>query len=314
MLFRSDSVTFAFQGGEPTLAGLDYYKYFTQTAGRWDRRIHVEYAIQTNGLLLDEAWCAFLAEEKFLVGLSLDLLREQHDVNRVDWQGRGTYRRVLETRTLLERRCVAYNVLCTLTKGVARHPRLVWREIEKLDLQYVQFTPWLGTLGQGREPWVLTPERVAAFYISLFQLWSEAYWAGRYRSVKLFDDILNLLVRGIPTACGIDGQCRAQMVVEADGSVFPCDFYCLDQWRTGNLLEQSLEEICRSPVAAAFQARPQDLSALCGSCRFFPMCGGGCGRLRSAVCGGNGKCGYQTFLDKCIKPIEQIAASLRKTW
>ncbi len=313
-LSPEDRITFAFQGGEPTLAGLDYYQHFAAAVDQWDKRIHVEYAFQTNGLLLDEAWCAFFAERGFLVGLSLDLPREQHDMNRVDGQGRRTYQRALQALKLLKRYRVEHNVLSTLTNAAARHPRQVWRTIEKLDLRYVQFTPCIGGLDGEENIWALTPERFAAFYISLFEEWSRAYWAGKYRSIKLFDDILNLLVRGIPTACGIDGKCRAQMVVEADGSVFPCDFYCLDEWKTGNILEQSPLELQRALRVEEFLSRPVGLPEACRSCRFFTMCGGGCARMRGTMCRASGACGYQLFLQSCLEPVKQIAVSLQQRW
>lgn len=199
-----------------------------------------------------------------------------------------------------------------MTNAAARHPRQVWRAIEKLDLRYVQFTPCIGGLDGEETSWALTPDRFAAFYISLFEEWNKAYWAGNYRSIKLFDDILNLLVRGIPTACGIDGKCRAQMAVEADGSVFPCDFYCLDAWKMGNILEQSPLELQQSPRVGAFQSRPTPLPEACASCRFFGMCGGGCARMRGTMCRDGGVCGYRMFLQSCLEPMKRIALSLRR--
>ena len=101
----------------------------------------------------------------------------------------------------------------------------------------------------------MTPQRFSQFYNQLFPLWLEDYRKGDYRSVKLFDDVVNLMAYGIPTACGIHGRCQPQLVVEADGSVYPCDFYCLDEYRVGNILENSLDELLSAGRLSPAQKR-----------------------------------------------------------
>lgn len=313
-LAPGDQVSFAFQGGEPTLAGLDYFREFVELVEGWEPGVRVSYALQTNATLLDDDWCAFLAEKRFLVGVSLDILPDCHDAARVDARGGGTYRQVVRAIRLLEKFRVEYNVLCTLTNPVARHPERVWREILKLDLRYIQFTPCLDELeSPGKSVYALTPERFAGFYTRLFRLWLAEFRAGRYRSVKLFDDVVNLLAFGLPTACGIDGVCRPQMVVEADGSVYPCDFYCLDRYRTGNLTESSLREIYESPVNREFALRAHTQPKLCAACPFAPFCGGGCKRMQRSVCCApeDAACGYRTFLEFAMGDLQRIARDQR---
>lgn len=313
-LAPGDSVSFGFQGGEPTLAGLRYYREFVRIVGEWDSRIRVSYSLQTNGIALDDAWCTFLEENDFLVGISLDILPDCHDLARVDSDGKGTYQKVAEALELLKKHGVEHNVLCTLTNQVARHPAKVWKQLERLDIQYVQFIPCLDELeNSGESPYALTPKRFAAFYTQLFRLWEEAYRAGRYRSIKLFDDLVNLLAFGIPTACGVDGICRPQLVVEADGGCYPCDFYCLDEYKTGNLGEQSLREIYESPVNLQFAQRPHESPRLCGSCPYFTICGGGCKRMQRSVCctRSDSACGYRAFLDAALSSLTAIAREQR---
>lgn len=310
-----DAVSFGFQGGEPTLAGLSYYREFVRIVGEWDSRVRVSYSLQTNGILLDEAWCAFLRENNFLVGISLDILPDCHNFARVDAEGEGTYSRVASAMKLLREYGVEHNVLCTLTSQAARHPAKVFKQMERLDLQYVQFIPCLGELeNPGESPYALTPARFAAFYTQLFRHWDDSYRKGCYRSVKLFDDIVNLLAYGVPTACGIDGICRPQLVVEADGSTYPCDFYCLDQYKTGNLAEQPLREIYESPVNRQFAERPHASPSLCKSCPYAPVCGGGCERMHAYVCcaPGDSSCGYRVFLDAAIPRLVDIAREQRR--
>ncbi len=308
-----DRIQFAFQGGEPLLAGLPWFQAFVEALADWDKGIAVHYALQTNATLLDEDWCRFLAENHFLVGISLDLLPQCHDDARVDGHGEGTYRRCLQALDLLNQFGVEYNVLCTLTRQVARHPQKVWKCLKELDIRYVQFTPCLDALdAPGTNPYALTPQRFAQFYSQLFPLWLEDYRQGRYRSVKLFDDIVNLMAFQIPSACGIQGHCQPQMVVEADGSVFPCDFYCLDEYRVGNILEDSIEEMLARARCSPAQHR-DPLPALCGSCPYRQFCGGGCKRMQReiACCEKDSFCGYRTFLDSAGSALWQIAREQR---
>lgn len=312
-LTRGDSIQFGFQGGEPTIAGLPWFREFVQTVSGWDPGIQVSYALQTNATLLDEEWCRFLSEHHFLVGVSLDLLPQCHNDARVDACGEGTYQRCLQSLDLLNRFGVEYNVLCTLTRQVARHPQKVWKTLKELDIRYVQFTPCLDALDTpGANPYALTPQRFAQFYTQLFPLWLEDFRKGQYRSVKLFDDVVNLMAYGIPTACGIQGRCQPQLVVEADGSVFPCDFYCLDEYRIGNLLEDSLEALLLSAQRSPAQKRDA-LPELCSGCPYRSFCGGGCKRMQKEIAcsGGDTFCGYRSFLNSAGRALQQIARQQR---
>lgn len=308
-LKAGDSIPFAFQGGEPTLAGLDWFRSFTAVTDGW-RDVQVNYAIQTNATTLDNDWCAFLKQHKFLVGVSWDILPACHNAARVDAEGEGTCRRLVEKIALLERWGVEYNVLCTLTNAVARHPDQVWAQLLKYDIRYVQFTPCLGRLDNAKSPYALTPARFYSFYQRLFCLWFAEFTQGRYRSVKLFDDIVNFLAYGIPTACGIDGKCRPQLVVEANGSAYPCDFYCIDEFCMGNLADQPLLSVLTSPAAAAFLQCTHQQPALCHTCTYQQFCGGGCKRMQRYVCcaEGNTSCGYQKFLKMDLATLQKIAA------
>lgn len=303
-----DKVHFVFQGGEPTLAGLDFYRTFVAIAGQW-QDVQVTYALQTNGILLDEAWCEFLKEHNFLVGVSLDLLRDCHDEVRVDREGRGTWKQVVRAIELLNRGGVEYNVLCTLTNTIARHPRQVWQQLKKLNVRFVQFTPCLGELEGEKNPFALTPKRFADFYTELFALWQEEIRQGAWRSVKFFDDVVNLLVLGRPTGCGMDGVCRPQLVVEADGSAYPCDFYCTDQYRLGSLAGQTVSQLLSAPGVQEFITRPQERPAFCQACPYDTFCAGSCPRMRRETCytGVDTYCGYRDFLDRCGEGLAELA-------
>jgi uncharacterized protein len=307
-----DEITFAFQGGEPTLAGLAWYEAFIQTllsvqeqAGK--KNLVVNYALQTNGLLLDRAWGEFLRQHNFLVGLSLDGRAHFHNRSRLDAQGQGTYDRVIRGKCLLEEWGVEYNILTVLTNEMAKYPEKICRFIEDEKIQYIQFIPCLENLDSGTiSRNALHPIRFANFYAALLRWWIGNVEKGRYISVKFFDDVVNLFFKGIPTACGIDGRCQIQYIVEADGSVYPCDFYALDEYNAGNLTRQTLREIFETDNMRSFVLSPRTVAPLCRACTHWNMCRGGCKRMQGVMYygGSGGICGYKTFLDRCLGSLE----------
>lgn len=311
-----DSINFVFQGGEPMLANLGFFQEFVARVSKWNRGIKVSYALQTNGILLDDEWCHFLKEHRFLVGVSLDILPDCHDEVRVYPDGGGTYKAVSDAIHLLQKHQVDYNVLCTLTNAIARHPNQVWNRIMNSKVEYIQFTPCLGGLESSEQsPYALTPKRFASFYISLFNLWFEEFKKGNYRSIKFFDDCVNLMMYGRPTSCGMNGSCQPQLVVEADGSAYPCDFYCLDDYRLGNLTEQSPIELLQSEEMKSYLSRAHRLPELCQECPYRRFCGGNCKRMQQEICCGvtDRYCGYQDFLNHCGNSLQEIARIFRRS-
>lgn len=310
-----DHLHMAFQGGEPMLAGLSFYKKLVAHIKEWDKNVNVSYALQTNGVLLDDEWCQFLKENNFLVGISLDILPDCHDQVRVDAQGKGTYKEVTEAILCLKKHKVEFNVLCTLTGAIARYPKQVWNRIQNLGIEYIQFTPCLSELeGEMSSPYALTPKRFAAFYIQLFRLWFDEFKKGRYRSIKFLDDCVNLMMYGRPTSCGMNGVCQPQLVVEADGTTYPCDFYCLDEFRLGNLKETGALALLQSEQVKAFLNRPHTMPKLCGECGYQRFCGGNCKRMQKEICCSalDSYCGYREFLDVCGKDLQELARRYRK--
>jgi len=228
----------------------------------------------------------------------------------------STFDKVMEGIRNLKEAGAEYNVLCTLTAEVARYAGKVWKAIEKNDFRYVQFTPCLGDLdadeGDGLTgKYALTPEAYADFYKEIFDYWFIDYKKGKYRSIKLFDDIVNLIRYGMPTACGINGVCQPQLVVESNGDTFPCDFYCLDEYKLGNMCTDSLEELYKRSVASPSKKR-EPLPEICVSCRYRTICSGGCKRMKNEVFTGKtgNYCGHKDFLDAKMQDIISVCNSL----
>lgn len=273
------SVQFAFQGGEPTVAGLDYFRGFVRKArARRPAGVQVSYAIQTNGTLLDEAWAEFFRQENFLVGLSIDGFKELHNGYRTDAAGEGSWNRVCRAAQLLQKHRVAVNALCVVTAQCARSPEKAYNTLKKLGFAYIQFIACLDPIGvpRGSLPFSLTPEAYGKFLCRAFDLWYADWERGQYHSVRLFDDYVHLLLGDGASTCATCGRCGSYFVVEGDGSVYPCDFFVLDRWRMGRLGEAPLAELARSQSALDFLRWGQQKPAECAGCRWGSLCNGGC--------------------------------------
>lgn len=307
-LVPGDRLTIAFQGGEPTVAGLDFFRNFFAKTDELFAGIELQFAFQTNGLLLNEEWCALFKERRALVGLSMDGNAETHNACRPDAAGKGTYNRIHASLELLKREGIPFNILTVLTRSIARHPKSVWNWLVREGIEYIQFIPCLEDLGAA-EPsrYALTPSRLRDFYLGLFPLWKAGMEEGQQVSVKLFDDLINLYLTGRATACGITGRCTVQYIVEANGDVFPCDFYVLDQYRMGSLIESSPSRLCAKGESFLTDGREYTWDEPCVSCKFRASCGGGCKRLRDAMYLENGVCRYAELLNALLGPLLTIA-------
>ena len=273
------SVSFAFQGGEPTVAGLAFFRRFVALVDRYrPPKVSVQYAIQTNGMALDAAWAVFLKENHFLVGLSLDGVRAVHDAFRVDPAGQGTWQRVLRAKALLDRYGVPYNALCVVTGPCAEKPEQVYRSLKALGFRYLQFIACLDPIGQekGKQPWSLTPEAYGKFLCRVFDLWYQDWAAGDYHSVRLFEDYVHILLDDRSGTCATCGKCGTYLVVEGDGSAYPCDFFVLDAWRLGSLQETPVSKLMESEKAKEFLRWGTQKPAECAACPYGTICNGGC--------------------------------------
>jgi uncharacterized protein len=162
-------------------------------------------------------------------------------------------------------------------------------------VQSAQIIPCLAPLYENSE-YALTPASYASFFCRVYDLWMKEAETGKIRHISLFDDILNLFQGKMPSQCGRLGYCQAQFVVEADGSVYPCDFYALDEWKCGSFARQTLPDIAENPLRRQFENRVKNTNALCQKCRWRQKCGGGCARMRKSFLD-TSFCGHRQLLD-----------------
>lgn len=279
--------TIAFQGGEPTLAGLDFYRDLVAyvTAHENPKKLKIHYALQTNGYLINEEWAAFLGENHFLVGVSLDGLKEIHDRYRLDAAGKGTYQRVISAIRLLEKHQVEYNILTVVTAATARNGQKIYNYFKKNHFGYQQYIECLDPIGEepGQHEYSLTPEKYGEFLKSMFDAWYLDMRSGTYVYNRYFENLMMIMAGQQPESCNMRGVCGKQWVFEADGSVYPCDFYALDQWCLGNINKNSFEEMDQKRDELGFIQWSMRQQEDCQKCRWFGLCRNGCRRNREPV-------------------------------
>lgn len=312
--------SFAFQGGEPTLVGLPFYRQLVELQQKYNTHgVRIQNSIQTNGYRLNEEWARFFAENHFLVGISIDGTRELHDAARVNAVGNGTYDDVERVTRLFDTFHVEYNILCVVTASLARRGEQVYRHFLRHNWRYMQFIPCLDPLEaeRGEEQWSLTPERYGRFLCRLYDAWYTDARQHKAPSVRHIDNWLGILCGYPPENCAMSGQCQPYFVVEADGGVYPCDFYVTDEWRMGNIASDSLDNLLHSETAKRFRLTVP-LTEECRQCVYAPLCRGGCRRDRMMTAEGfavNYYCeAYRKFFAHALPSLRQLALNPRSPY
>lgn len=237
----ADDVTIAWQGGEPTLAGLPFFEKaieFQRKHAKPGQRIH--HALQTNGTLLDDDWCRFLNREKFLIGISVDGPAKYHDHYRLTNRDEGSSKQVFRGLKLLQKHKVEFNLLSVVNDVTVEHPVEVMEYLLSLGTRWLQFIPAIEWVKDPADPsrnvlapYSPQPGPFGKFLCAVFDLWFEKH---RHRvSVRDFDAVLNKLVLGQMPLCILDGSCHRQLTVEHDGAVFGCDHFIERRWQLAQI-------------------------------------------------------------------------------
>ena len=340
---RSPHVTIAWQGGEPTLMGLEFFRRANALARKHLKPgTTLEHTIQTNGILLDDEWCEFLAGNGFLVGLSMDGPQSMHDIYRVNKAGDPTFSQVMRAVRLLHRHKVEFNVLCTVHDVNVEHPLEVYRFFrDEVGTQFLQFIPIverttpelmeIANAGWGdrnrRRPLYIQagsmvtertvhPERWGAFLIGVFDEWL-AHDVGKI-FVQMFESALASWV-GLPASlCIFAETCGNALALEHNGDVYSCDHFVEPRFRLGNIRERHLVQLVASDQQRAFgNAKRDSLPRYCRECEVRFACNGECPRNRFLLApdgeeGLNYLCaGYKAFFRHIDRPMKMMANLLR---
>ena len=319
MLRAEGMISYAFQGGEPTLRGLAFFQKVVEYQNQYNKnKIQVHNALQTNGLLIDEDWCRFLKENHFLVGVSLDGTKEIHDTYRhTRKEGGPTFDLVCSAIRLMESSGVDFNILTVVNQAAAENIQEIYSFYRQKKWNYQQYIACLDPLDEphGQNEYSLAPEQYGQFLIRLFRLWYKDWKKGRQPYIRQFENYIGILLGHFPEACDQRGTCSIQNVVEADGSVYPCDFYMLNDYCLGNFNENRLDEIDARRKEIGFLERSLKLDPDCKHCAYYRLCRGGCQRNRDWApeiqAYQNYFCqSYRMFFDACLNEMEEIARSL----
>ncbi len=303
---RAPEVTIAWQGGEPTLLGLDFFRRSVELANACRQPGQtVRHTFQTNGILLDDAWCAFFKQHDFLVGLSVDGPREIHDTYRLDRRRQGTFDRVIDGWRKLRAHGVDFNILCTVNAANQTHGATVYRFFrDELKATWVQFIPIVErataeTLDEANQGWSERPgrkrplytqagdlvtertvggEQYGRFLVDIFEEWVR-HDVGRM-FVQMFDVTLEAYF-GRHMLCIHAPTCGRGPALEYNGDLYACDHFVEPNYKLGNIHETHMRDLMASPAQRKFGLDKRDtLTAQCRACEALPLCNGGCPKDR----------------------------------
>jgi len=306
--------SFCWQGGEPLLMGLDFFRGVVAFQKKY---VHpgqvVENSMQTNGLLLDDPWCAFLRKENFLIGISLDGPAPIHDFYRKDHAQNGTFTDVMRGIGLLKKHDVPFNILCLLTDRNITSPVELYHFFRSHDFKFLQFINCFekdDTSG-ALKAFSVRGEETGEFYIKLFDAWFKNDFFNV--SIRFFEDILLYLVDSVKASCCYNNACSSYLVVEHNGDCYPCDFFVVEEWKIGNLIESGICTMMDNLLRFRFASLKAELPKACRECRIAPFCMGDCIRFRYLPENGYKNISeYCTVIKRVYNHIEPHLPEIRK--
>jgi uncharacterized protein len=270
---------FAFQGGEPTLTGPDFFEKLVEFQQRYGRNGQsVSNAMQTNGVLIDERWCRLFRSFNWLIGISIDGPQEIHDRYRVNKGGQPTWRKVMDGVECMRKHGVEFNALCVISQSNVDKPQEVYRFFRSLGIDFVQYIPLSEFDDEGKPfPFTITPEQYGRFMCETFDLW----WPERRKvRIRAFDNLAESLAGQTPGNCTMHESCDSYAVVEYNGDVYPCDFFVESDWKLGNINTDSWPEIARRQRRFEFAANKSIPHPECVACEYLSLCHCGCPKHR----------------------------------
>ena len=342
---RTPEVTIGWQGGEPTLMGLDFFKLSVEYVEKYKKpNQHVLHTMQTNGTKLDDAWGGFFKEHDFLIGLSIDGPREMHDAYRVNKGGSGTFDQVMHVLGILQKHGVEYNILTTVHAANADHPLELYRFLrDEVKTSFMQFIPIIeratesllpvanagwGVTQTGERPLYLQEgglvtdrsvkaEQFGNFLMTIFDEWVRKDVGKIF--VQMFDVALGSWVGAPPALCIFSPTCGNALAMEHNGDLYSCDHYVEPKYKLGNIKEVPMIELIASDQQRQFgQDKRDTLPQYCLDCEVRFACHGGCPRNRfietpDGEAGLNYLCaGYKAFFKHVDRPMRIMADLLRR--
>jgi uncharacterized protein len=329
----SPSVQFTWQGGEPTLLGVDYFRRVVALQTRYADGKHIQNGFQTNGILINDEWAQFLKDSKFLVGISIDGPRELHDAYRVNKGGQPTFDGVMRAIEVLARHGVEFNTLTTVHRANAQFPLEVYRFLRANGSGFMQFIPIVERISAQPTtdglllvspdfrdrarvaPWSVEPVQFGRFLCAIFDEWVR-HDVGR-QFVQLFDVCLEMWCGFEASLCVFRPTCGSALALEHGGDLYSCDHYVYPENKLGNIMGAPIASLAHSVQQQAFgNAKETSLPAYCRECDVRFACNGECPKHRFAVTpdgepGLNYLCaGYKSFFRHIDAPMRFMASEV----
>lgn len=332
-------IEFAWQGGEPTTMGLDFFRKAVELQRKYGAGRLIRNSIQTNGTMLDEEWCEFLAAESFLVGLSIDGPEDVHDRYRKYPDGRGSFRETERAVRLLKRFGVEFNALACVTRESAYEGAKVYKFLRNRGISFIQFIPIVERMPDRRAnelslnlssppdvnrpdnesrvmPFTVEPEQYGRFLCDVFDEWKRRDIGKVF--VNQFDVALAAWLGMNPPLCVHSRFCGTALAIEHDGSIYACDHFVYPEYKRGNIMKDDLDSIVFDPRQIEFgESKWTALPGMCRECRFLGACHGGCPKHRFRVSptgdpGLNYLCeGYRAFFSHVEEDMKRMAQLIR---
>jgi len=310
-------VEFVWQGGEPTMLGLDFFRRALELQQKHKKDKKVSNCLQTNGVLLNDEWCEFLKKHDFLVGISLDGPEEVHDFYRVNRSRARTFGSVMNGLNLLKKHGVRFNVLACVASETASEPLKTYRFLKENGVGFIQFTPVVERDKEGKLlPWTVEPVAYGDFLSAIFDEWVRQDVGMVF--VMNFEWAVNAWVGNPSPVCIFAESCGRSLVIEHNGDVYACDHFVYPPYRLGNVLKDDLGDLARLPAQLSFGAAKAALPDYCRSCQFLFACRGECPKRRFARTpyGGPGLnylCpGYKKYFQHITKYLNALRQILEK--
>ena len=308
--------SFGWQGGEPTIMGLDFFKKAIELQKQYaPPGTRVSNGLQTNATLIDQPMAEFFAENNFLLGVSLDGPNRVHNKFRLTIDGKPTHSKVMEGINHLREAKAEFNILCLVNSENVDKPKELYKYYKDKNFNFLQFIPCVEYDKKGDlTHYSITGEQWGKFLCEVFDIWYRK--DTRKVSIRHFDSVLNYMVMGQYTECTMDKDCRQYFVVEYDGGIYPCDFFVEKKLQLGNINTSAWEEALTDPVYEEFGKKKSAFNSKCASCEWLKLCHGDCQKMRgpdakpetlSTLCDG-----WKMFYEHTIERFEKLANEIKR--
>ena len=311
---------FGWQGGEPTLMGLPFFRKAVEFQGKYGFGRKIGNSLQTNGILIDREWISFLKENNFLVGLSIVGAEYVHDKYRKFRNGEKSWQKVVDNAELMLRSEVSINALSVVNDYSVHYPEETYNFLKTLGFRYMQFIPVVETdlnHPESAAPFSVNPTDFGNFLCRIFDLWRADFRDGvATTSVRHFDSVFHTYVGLDAPECTLLKQCGNYVVVEHNGDVYACDFFVEKDWNLGNLQDDDLIMMLNSETQDKFSGLKADIHPECQQCHWLRQCRGGCTKDRirdprdnslSHFCSS-----YKMFFNHADEQLKQLAAEWKQ--